>query len=270
MDRYLDPVDAPAEHPEPSYRYDAFISYRHVEPDRTWAKWLHRALETWRTPKPLVARGVRARFAPVFRDEDDLAASPHLSADIRQALRDSRYLIVVCSPRARDSQWIDAEVKQFRELGRGDRILALLVEGEPSEALPRALYEIRGDALIGGTDEPLAADVRPTADSSTGSRRRLGRLKILAPLLGCRLDDLRQREQERQRRRMVVAGAVLLAIVAVLAGSTAYSIQQKEWLTNVPSRRSASGTPRRRRWRRRAGPWTRSCASPTSRPSATS
>ena len=26
------------------FRYDAFISYRHVEPDRRWAKWLHAAL----------------------------------------------------------------------------------------------------------------------------------------------------------------------------------------------------------------------------------
>jgi len=34
-----------------SFRYDAFISYRHVEPDRAWAKRLRHALETYRAPK---------------------------------------------------------------------------------------------------------------------------------------------------------------------------------------------------------------------------
>lgn len=50
-----DPEPSPAT-PE-TYRYDAFISYRHVEPDRGWAKWLHGALETYRVPKQLVAKG---------------------------------------------------------------------------------------------------------------------------------------------------------------------------------------------------------------------
>ena len=39
------------------FRYDAFISYRHVEPDRAWAKWLHGALQTYRVPEQLVANG---------------------------------------------------------------------------------------------------------------------------------------------------------------------------------------------------------------------
>ena len=38
---------------ERDFRYDAFISYRHAEPDRKWAKWLHRSLETYRIPKRL-------------------------------------------------------------------------------------------------------------------------------------------------------------------------------------------------------------------------
>ena len=43
-----------------TYRYGAFISYRHVEPDRKWAKWLHTTLETYRVPR----RIVRDRNAP--------------------------------------------------------------------------------------------------------------------------------------------------------------------------------------------------------------
>ena len=43
--------------PSSPFRYDAFVSYHHVEPDRAWAKWLHGALETNRVPKELVAKG---------------------------------------------------------------------------------------------------------------------------------------------------------------------------------------------------------------------
>src|SRR5262245_55209956 len=75
-------------------RYAAFISYRHVEPDRTWAKWLHGALETFRTPKALVQQGMPERLGRVFRDEEEVPASHSLSAEIDAALEQSRYLIV--------------------------------------------------------------------------------------------------------------------------------------------------------------------------------
>src|SRR3954453_18606101 len=91
-------------------RYAAFISYRHVEPDRRWAQWLHSALETYRVPKSLVrGRGLPPRAGRGFRDEEELPASANLSASIREALEQSRYLIVVCSPRTPGSEWVNRE-----------------------------------------------------------------------------------------------------------------------------------------------------------------
>ena len=46
---------------ETEFRYKAFISYSHS--DEEWAKWLHRALETYRVPKHLVGR--ETEFGPV-------------------------------------------------------------------------------------------------------------------------------------------------------------------------------------------------------------
>jgi len=64
-------------------RFAAFISYRHVEPDRRWAKWLYAALETYRVPAKLVEqRGILARVGRVFRDEEELPASADLSQEI--------------------------------------------------------------------------------------------------------------------------------------------------------------------------------------------
>ncbi len=55
-----------------SFAYDVFISYRHTERDRAWAKWLLEALETYRVPKTLQQRGFPARIGKAFRDEDEL------------------------------------------------------------------------------------------------------------------------------------------------------------------------------------------------------
>lgn len=71
-----------------------------------------------------------------FATRRSFSASADLSAEIRSALEQSRYLVVVCSPRTPASVWVNREVELFRELGRHDRILALLVEGEPRDSFP--------------------------------------------------------------------------------------------------------------------------------------
>ena len=39
------------------YKYDAFISYRHVEPDQTIAKEIHRMIEGFKPPKEFYKSG---------------------------------------------------------------------------------------------------------------------------------------------------------------------------------------------------------------------
>jgi hypothetical protein len=96
-------------------RYRAFISYRQVDSDRKIAVWLHRSLEAYRTPRGLVKTGTRPRAGTIFRDEEELYASSNLPETIRSALRESDYLVVVCSPRSAASKWVNAEIKYFRD-----------------------------------------------------------------------------------------------------------------------------------------------------------
>jgi hypothetical protein len=217
-------------------KYAAFISYRRTEPDRTWARWLHAALERYRVPRALVRRNVPARVGTVFRDEEELAASASLTLEIEQALDESSFLIVVCSPRTPASAWIAQEITRFQAQGRDDRILVLLVEGEPEDAFPRAL--LRSPPAAGlGTDTParghpavavapLAADVRPRPGESTRTLRRNALLRLLAPLLGCRFDDLRQREQERRTRRFMLTSGVLGALLVVVGALSVFAWYQ--------------------------------------------
>ena len=187
-----------------SNRYGAFISYRHTALDRQWAKWLHSKLETYRVPKHLVASGAPGRVGRVFRDEEELSASADLSQRIDEALADTRFLIVVCSPRTPESRWVNEEVKRFQAQGRAERLFALLIEGEPGQSFPPALRDL----------EPLAADVRPVggeslADSQedraaqTTGRRARGTLRRSATS---------RRGACARRLRRLAGGAALLAL----------------------------------------------------------
>jgi tetratricopeptide (TPR) repeat protein len=198
------------------FRYKAFISYSHQ--DEVWAKWLHGALESYRIPRRLVGKPGRsgdipARINPVFRDRDDLSAARDLSKRITEALDSSESLIIICSPGAAQSHWVNEEIRAFRATGQGDRIFCLIVDGdprpEPAEkcCFPPALFE----GLEQQHFEPLAADARKWADG-----RQLAKLKLVAGLLGIRLDELRQRDLQRRRKVRAFAGlggTVALALV---------------------------------------------------------
>ena len=86
------------------FRYDAFISYRHKPLDRTWAQWLVQGLETFKVPAGLVAGGAKPSIDRVFRDEDELPSSADLGVQLEEALRESRFLIVICSKDTPESQ----------------------------------------------------------------------------------------------------------------------------------------------------------------------
>lgn len=203
-------------------RYWAFLSYSHA--DKRWAKWLHRALEGYSIPKNLVGRTcaegvIPKKLQPIFRDRDELPVSTDLSAAVRTALQDSRYLIVLCSPDAARSEWVNQEILEFKAARGAENILCAIV-GEPSylagasadsneHLFPQSL---KGEA---GNIEPMAADLR-----SDGDGKRAGMLKLVAGMLGLGLDDLVQRDLHRRQRRLMaitVASATGMAVMGLLA-----------------------------------------------------
>ncbi len=209
----------------PEFRYRAFISYSHS--DERWAGWLHRALETYRLPRHVAGREtvfgpVPERLAPVFRDREELATATNLGETLTRALTESAALVVICSPAAARSRWVNEEILTFKRLGREDRIFCLIVAGEPGasvrpgttdeECFPNALiYRMGPDGeLSGERSEPIAADVRPGKDS-----RNDARLKLVAGLVGVSLDELKQREAQRRQRRAMLLVAASLAGMAV-------------------------------------------------------
>jgi tetratricopeptide (TPR) repeat protein len=210
-----------------SFRYKAFISYSHR--DDAWGSWLHRALETYKVPKRLVGTPGRDgpvpdKLYPVFRDRDEFSSSADLSEKVREALKESESLVVVCSPSAAQSRWVNEEIRLFRSLGRGDRIFSVIVAGDPQatdaqeQCFPPALME----ADDGLRHEPLAADVRKWADG-----RSLARLKLVSAILGLRLADLRQREQRRKIRFRLLGGLAAVTVIALLINTVASKLAEQ-------------------------------------------
>jgi eukaryotic-like serine/threonine-protein kinase len=210
-------------------RYVAFISYSHA--DERWARRLQRWLESYRVPRRLRAErpDLPARLYPLFRDRDELASSSDLSESIRSAMADSGALIVICSPAAAASRWVNEEVRQFRRNHDPRRIFCLIVAGQADPAAPDCAFP---PALLRDEDgmplrEPLAADVTPTGDSL-----RNAALRIAAGLLGVGIDKLRQRDAQRQARRwsVVAAGSLVVAVLMVALAAAAVLARQESEL----------------------------------------
>ena len=103
-------------------RYKAFISYSHD--DEAIAAWLQRSLERYRVPRRLrVAHlNLPSRLHPVFRDKEELGCSDDLGDTLRSALFRSDALLVVCSPAAAASRWVNEEIETFQTLAPGRSI----------------------------------------------------------------------------------------------------------------------------------------------------
>lgn len=122
-------------------KYFAFISYSHK--DEEWAKWLQYELENYHLPAVYNGRDdLPQNLRPVFCGYDELIAGDFPS-QLQQALTGSLNLIVVCSPHAAVSPWINHEVESFIALGKAGRIFPFIVEGNtPHEFLPPALLNM--------------------------------------------------------------------------------------------------------------------------------
>ena len=218
-------------------KYWAFISYSHR--DAKWAAWLHRSLESYRPPRALIgtstaAGAVPKRLAPVFRDREELASATDLGASINHALRESACQIVICSPSAARSRWVNEEILAFKRLGREQRIFCLIVEGEPHasdkpeqaelECFPPALrFGLGADGQLSSTpSEPIAADARSGKDGKGHAK-----LKLIAGVLGVGFDTLRRREQQRRNRRLFALSCAATFGMVVASSLATYALIQR-------------------------------------------
>ncbi|MES2146826.1 MAG: TIR domain-containing protein, partial [Pseudomonadota bacterium] len=232
-----------------SSHYYAFHSYSHS--DEALANWIFRQLEQFRVPASLAGTitdngVVPKRLTPIFRDQQELAAANDLGAEIRAALASSQFLIVLCTPAAAKSHWVNAEIDAFKRSRPDGCVLAVIGAGEPfasevdgrsdEECFPAALrlkYDKQGRPTARKA-EPLAADMRDDPE-----KRRTGFLKLVAGMLGVGLDDLVQRDTIRRQKRLAWVAAASLAGMAMTSLLAVTAIQARDSARD--QRREAEG-----------------------------
>ena len=196
------------------FKYYAFISYSHR--DQKIAKKLQRWLEHFYIPAKVIESHpeLPKKLTPVFIDEVNLVARDgSLTDSLKGYLNESQYLILICSPNSVKSPYVNDEVDYFMNvLGRGDRVIPLIVDGLPHardesiECFPPALLALDRE------HEPLGIDLKTF-------RKRGAFLRVMATLLRLEIDYFISRaEEERKRRNIILSavGAVLSVILGVV------------------------------------------------------
>ena len=167
----------------------------------------------------------------MFRDKTGLSANPALWNSIVQALDESEYLLLLASPQAAASKWVDQEVAWFMRNRTPDKILIVITGGQiawnatagefdwlQTNALPQVL---RGTFRM----EPFYVDLSWARQEQFlhDARFRDAILDLAAPLHGRPKDELDSEDLRQHRRTLRIAwsAVVLLALLAAALGLVA-------------------------------------------------
>ena len=200
-------------------RYRGFISYS--QKDKAFAKKLHTALESYKLPGG-------KKLGRFFRDDDELGSASSLGAALEGAIKDSEDLIVIASPAAVQSKWVNEEVIHYKKLADPKKqVHAVIIRGEAHASdpakecfVPALKFAVQPDGTLSTTpDEPLAPDAQKIPFKKVVT-------KLVAGLEGIPFDDLWQRQKRRARARMMGVLAAALAI-GVPAGWWALSMSNQ-------------------------------------------
>jgi WD40 repeat protein len=208
--------------------FDGFISYSHAADGRlapAVQRGLHRLAKPWH----------RRRALWIFRDQTGLAVTPGLWSSIQTALDGSQYFVLLASPEAARSPWVNREIEHWIATKSANRILPVVTDGEwawdgeagdfteGSTAVPPALREVF-------TEEPFFLDLRWARGSEQlslhHSRFRDAIAQLAAPMHGVSKDelegeDVRQHRRAKRLRSGAVVTLVVLALVTSLTGLSA-------------------------------------------------
>lgn len=194
------------------FTYYAFISYKRE--DEKWAKWLQKKLESYGFPVALRKDNpsLPQKIRPIFRDQSDLSGG-NLKEEIEKGLAESKYLIVICSPRSAKSPWVSKEVRYFIDCGRENYIIPFIIGGSPNASNPEDECFPEGLRLLSGEREILGININEMG-------RDAAAIKVIARMFNLRFDTLWQRhERDKRRKRFaVIASIVLFALISLGVG----------------------------------------------------
>ena len=194
--------------------YFAFISYNSL--DNQWGKRLQKRLEHYRMPSTLCSQHgwKRTPLRPIFFAPTDIQPGP-LSDELKNRLKDSRHLIVVCSPNSAQSEWVGKEIEYFNSLGRTKNIHFFIVDGIPNSGDPKTecfnpiIKEL-------GLPEILAANIHEKVYRRPWLNKERAYIQLISKLLGVEFDAIWQRHRRRLVRQTVAWAVGSIAVLCAL------------------------------------------------------
>ena len=203
-------------------RYD--IYYLSPVPDARTAQVLAESIRRYRLPSGVKLPDPGLGYQ---RTMLDLSGQP-IDDALRQALDQSRFLVLFCSPDTKSDPVILEKMEYFRSVHGQENIVAVMVRGEPIDSFPekkkkkKTVRHIMPDMSVVervDTIEPVAADLRGNTRKRRRELLRYETVRITASVLGLHPDDLEQRHRARRRRAITAAlslvGTVCLAAAAL-------------------------------------------------------
>jgi len=216
---------------EQPYTYYAFISYRSSDERR--ARWLQEKIEGYRLPTTIQHENTdlpKSRLRPCFRYHTDIQPN-ELKTELRSKLEQSKYLLVICSPRSAQSPWVGAEIDTFVGLGRRDRIIPVIVEGIPYSGDPATecynpslLRHFPHSDNISEDREILGVNINEEGGGSAYMKRERAVMQVVSRMLNVSFDRIWQRQKRRLIRRAVLSALAAMAVLASLI--TVWAINQ--------------------------------------------
>ncbi len=201
--------------------YFAFISYK--SEDEKWAKWLQKKLEGYGFPIALRKEkpSLPAKIKPIFRDKSDLSGG-NLKNEIEKGLRESKYLIVICSPKSAKSPWVSKEVEYFIDNNRQQHIIPFIIKGIPNSKNPKDECFPVGLRRLSGEHEILGININDMG-------REAAAVKVIARMFDVRFDTLWQRhERARRRRNLIYATLAVIGIILAIIMGYLYNKAEKQ------------------------------------------
>lgn len=208
---------------EQQFKYFAFISYS--SHDTKWGKRLHKKLESYSIPSTLCKKHgwKRKPLNPIFFAPYEIQPGS-LSEELKDRLRQSRNLIVICSPNSAQSYWVGLEIEFFHQLGRTKDIHFFIIDGVPNsgdkttECFNNKIKEL-------GIPEILGANIHEKVYRWSWLNRERAYVQIVTKLLGVEFDSIRQRHKRMLWQKIILWIIGLAAVLAALTGI---------WMTNRP------------------------------------
>jgi len=176
---------------ETSFEYYALISYERE--DEKWAKWLQNKLETYKLPTSL-AKETGGDLSKILQDK----------------LQKSQYLIVVCSPRSAESNRVNKEIAAFQTMGRADKIIPFIIEGNPGTSNPNTRCY------------PSALDENISGISILESGKEKAAVKTIAAMSNISFDTLWKRHRARILKKRVNLSLLIAFVMLVFGGVFVY------------------------------------------------